>query len=102
MEFLVTGFKARWPLSTTFRSQSSKVASVKKHVVSTSLVWVKRLALIPIQSKPTSHVQTTSFLRESRTRSLHALTADTEITQNKTVTSESPKSTMQSRLANLR
>src|SRR5579859_4765394 len=66
------GSKAKWPLSTTFRSQNLKVVSAKKDTVSTSLAWAKCLVLnvTPTPFKPISLAQTAYFPTENRICSL--------------------------------
>src|SRR5579859_5884908 len=79
LRYSAIGSKAKWPLSTTFRSQNSKVVSTKEDAVSTSLAWAKRLVLNAIltASKPISLTQTlVSSHQGSPMPSLHALTAD--------------------------
>src|SRR5579859_851405 len=104
LKYSAIGSKAKWPLSTTFRSQNSKVASAKKDAVSTLPAWAKRLVLnvTPTPFKPISFAQTTYFPPENRTFTLRAATADSEITQKRTATNALPKSTMRRRPVNLR
>src|SRR5579859_1085060 len=104
LRYSAIGSKAKWRLSTTFRSQNSKVVSAKKDAVSTSLAWAKRLVLnvTPTLFKPISLTQTAYFPPENRISSLLVNIADSEITLKRTATNALPKSTMRRRPANLR
>src|SRR5579859_436553 len=79
LRYSAIGSKAKWPLSTTFQSQNSKVVSAKKDAVSTSLAWVKHSASNAILTafKPISLAQTLVSSHQGRpTPSLRALTVD--------------------------
>src|SRR5579859_1531107 len=104
LKYIAIGSNAKWPLSTTFRSQNSKVASAKKDAVSTLPAWAKRLVLnvTPTPFKPILLAQTAYFPPENRTFTLRAATADSEITQKRTATNALLKSTMRRRPVNLR
>src|SRR2546423_1206298 len=99
------GFRAKWPLWIAYQLQSLRDASVKKHVVSTLQEWGNHLVSreIQIQFKLISlNAQTASSLHESQTTFSCAVIAVFKITLKRTATNESLKSTMQSKLENLK
>src|SRR5271156_6369715 len=104
MSFSVIGSKVKWPSSTILRSLNSKVVSVKKDSVSTSLAWVNHSALnvTPTPFKRISLAQTAYFLPESQVLSPRVSTVDSEITPNKTATNASLKNITQKKPINLR
>src|SRR5271169_7213147 len=93
MRFSVLGSNRKWPSSTTFRSQSSKVVSVKKDAASTSPAWVKHWVLNVIQIPFKLILLNESFLPENPAFTLLVLTVRKLITLRRTATKESLKYT---------